>query len=206
VALVLPRLYAITDTLASGLSHRAQVELLAAGGARLIQLREKRSSPGEFYLAALEAIKAARSLGVTIIVNDRVDIALAIGADGVHLGQQDLPPDRARALLGPTRILGYSTHSLEQALEANLADIDYIAIGPVFQTATKERADPIVGTETVSAVRASVSKPLVAIGGITLGRARSVIDAGADSVAVISDLYSTGDIEGRTREFLGLLG
>jgi len=190
----------------SGLSHLEQVELLAAGGATLIQLRDKRSSAGEFYLAAMEAMKAARSLGVAIIINDRIDIALAVGADGVHLGQADLPPDRARALLGPGRLLGYSTHNLEQAMAASLEPIDYLAIGPVFQTATKEKADPVLGIEAIQAVKASVSKPLVAIGGITIDRARSVIEAGADSVAVISDLYSTGDIHSRTREFLRLLG
>jgi len=123
----------------------------------------------------------------------------------VHLGQDDLPPERARILLGRTRILGYSTHSLEQAVAANFAAVDYLAIGPVFQTATKDKADPVVGIETVSAVRAAMLRPLVAIGGITIDRARSVIEAGADSVAVIADLFSTGDIKRRTREFLSLL-
>ncbi len=200
-----PRLYPITDTLISGLSHAEQVELLAAGGATLIQLRDKRASPRDFYEAALEAMSVARRLGVRIVINDRVDIAIAVKADGVHLGQTDLPPDRARLLLGESRIVGYSTHTLEQALVATFAPVDYIAIGPVFQTQTKERPDEVVGLETVSEVKRQVTKPLVAIGGITLDSARLVIEAGADTVAVISDLLSPGDIAERTSRFLALL-
>ena len=201
----LPKIYPITDTLISGLSHAKQVEVLAAGGASLIQLREKRASPRVFYQAALEAMSMARRLGVQIIINDRVDIAIAVKADGVHLGQDDLPPDRARILLGASRIIGFSTHSLEQALAADLAPVDYVAIGPVLQTATKERPDPIVGLETVREIRRRISKPLVAIGGITLDRARTIVDAGADSIAVIADLFSARDIAERTRSFLDSL-
>lgn len=206
MSLVLPRLYPITDTLVSGLSHAKQVESLAAGGATLIQLREKRASPREFYEAALEAISVARTLGVQIVINDRVDIAIAVKADGVHLGQADLPPDRARMLLGESRILGYSTHTLEQALAATSAPVDYIAIGPVFQTWTKQNSDEIVGLETVSLVKRDATLPLVAIGGITLDSARAVVESGADSVAVISDLLSVGDIAERTRRFFDVIG
>lgn len=201
---LLPRLYPITDTLVSGLSHAGQVELLAAGGATLIQLRDKRASPRDFYEAALEAMSVARRLGVRIVINDRVDLAIAVKADGVHLGQTDLPPDRARLLLGESRIVGYSTHTLEQALAATFAPVDYIAIGPVFQTQTKEKPDEVVGLETVGEVKRQAAKPLVAIGGITLDSARLVIEAGADSIAVISDLLSPGDIAERTRRFLAL--
>ena len=201
----LPKIYPITDTLISGLSHAKQVEVLAAGGASLIQLREKRASPRVFYQAALEAMSMARRLGVQIIINDRVDIAIAVKADGVHLGQDDLPPDRARILLGASRIIGFSTHSLEQALAADLAPVDYVAIGPVLQTATKERPDPIVGLETVREIRRRISKPLVAIGGITLDRARAIVEAGADSIAVIADLLSASDIAERTRAFVDML-
>ncbi|MEK6325771.1 MAG: thiamine phosphate synthase [Acidobacteriota bacterium] len=197
-----PKIYPITDTLISGLSHGGQIELLAAGGASLIQLREKRASPLEFYRAAIDAMSVARRLGVQIIINDRVDIAIAVKADGVHLGQDDLPPDRARRLLGESRIIGFSTHTLEQALAADAAPIDYLTIGPVFQTSTKDKPDPVVGLETVSEVRRRISKPLVAIGGITLETARAVIEAGADSVAVISDLLSAGHIAERTHVFL----
>jgi len=202
----LPKLYPITDTQLSGMSHAQQVELLAAGGASVVQLREKRASPREFYQAALEAMSIARRLGVQIIINDRVDIAIAVKADGVHLGQDDLPPERARRLLGETRIIGFSTHSPEQALAGNSALADYVAIGPVFQTSTKERPDPVVGLKVVGEIKRRLAKPLVAIGGITIQTAASVIEAGADSVAVISDLHSGGDIVRQTRRFFDLLG
>jgi thiamine-phosphate pyrophosphorylase len=202
----LPKIYPITDSLISGRSHAEQVEILAAGGASLIQLREKRASPIEFYREALDAISVARRLGVLIIINDRVDIAIAVKADGVHLGQDDLPPDRARRLLGESRVIGFSTHVLKQALAADAAAIDYLAIGPIFQTSTKDNPDAVVGLETLTEVRQLVSTPLVAIGGITLQTARAVIEAGADSVAVISDLLSAGDITDRTRRFIEMLG
>jgi thiamine-phosphate pyrophosphorylase len=201
----LPRVYPITDTQLTGLSHAQQVEMLAAGGASVVQLRDKRASPREFYQAALEAMSIARSLGIQIIINDRVDIAIAVKADGVHLGQDDLPPERARRLLGETRIIGFSTHTPEQALAADSAFADYVAIGPVFRTLTKEKPDPVVGLEVVGEVKKSLLKPLVAIGGITLQTAASVIEAGADSVAVISDLLSGGDIVRQTRRFFELL-
>jgi thiamine-phosphate pyrophosphorylase len=201
---ILPRLYPITDTQISGLSHARQVERLAAGGATLIQLREKRSSPREFYDAALEAMAVARTLGVRIVINDRVDVAIAVKADGVHLGQTDLPPDRARLLLGDDRIVGYSAHNLQQALAATFAPIDYIAVGPVFATQTKDKPDDVIGLDTVREVKRQTTKPLVAIGGITLGSARLVVEAGADSIAVISDLLTSDDIAERTRRFLDL--
>jgi len=205
VAFTLPKIYPITDTLISGLSHAEQIKLLAAGGASLIQLREKKASPREFYEAAREAMLIGRRLGVRIIINDRVDIAIAVGADGVHLGQDDLPPDRVRSLLGEGPIIGFSTHTLEQALAADSAPVDYVAIGPVFHTSTKEKPDAVVGLEALSEIKRRISKPLVAIGGVTLDRARSVIASGADSVAIISDLLSTGDITERTRALAGLL-
>jgi thiamine-phosphate pyrophosphorylase len=197
----LPKIYPITDARISGLSHAEQVERLAAGGATLVQLREKFASPREFYQEALAAVRVARGLGVRVVINDRLDVAMAVGADGVHLGQGDLPPAEARALLGRERIVGFSTHDLKQAAEADSLDVDYLAIGPVFQTSTKQEPDPTVGLEIIGEIKRRVSKPLVAIGGITVGRARSVIDAGADSLAIISDLYSAGDIAGRVREF-----
>jgi thiamine-phosphate pyrophosphorylase len=205
MALNLPKLYPITDVRISGLSHAEQVERLAEGGATFIQLREKNASPRDFYEAAYEAVQVARRLGVQVIINDRVDIAIAVGADGVHLGQYDLPPEKARALLGESRIVGFSTHNLKQALAACSAPVDYVAIGPVFQTSTKEKPDPVVGLEAIAEVKRNVSRPLVAIGGITLGLAKSVIEAGADSVAIISDLYSTEGIAARARRYFRLL-
>ena len=187
------------------MSHAEQVERIAAGGATLIQLRDKTASPREFYKAALEAMKIAHRVGVQIIINDRVDIAMAVNADGVHLGQGDIPPEHARRLLGEGRIVGFSTHSVKQAVEADCAPVDYIAIGPVFLTSTKENPDAVVGLEAIAEIKRQTSKPLAAIGGITLVRALSVIEAGADSIAVISDLFSTGNISERTREFIDLI-
>lgn len=201
-----PRLYAITDRELTGLSHAEQVRRLAAGGVRLIQLRDKTAPPRQFYEDAQAAMRVARQSGVTLIINDRVDIALAVAADGVHVGQDDLPPDKARALLGPGRIIGCSTHNLSQARAADRYPIDYIAIGPVFPTSTKSDHQPAVGLELVRQVRQAVTKPLVAIGGITLETAPEVIRAGADAVAVISGLLRAPDITRRAREFCLALG
>ncbi len=183
----LPKLYPITDARLSGLSHAEQVARLSAGGATLIQLREKHLSPREFYKAAQEALAAARERKVRLIINDRVDIALALGADGVHLGQDDLPPTAAREMLGERAIIGFSTHSVEQARRAARLPIDYLAIGPIFQTSSKENPDTLVGLEGLRRVRQAINLvPLVAIGGISLETAPEVIAAGADAVAVIS--------------------
>jgi thiamine-phosphate pyrophosphorylase len=187
----LPRVYALTDVQLSGLSHAEQVDLFIRGGASLVQLREKQMPALEFYEQATGAVAIARQQGVTVIINDRVDVALAVGADGVHLGQDDLPPDAARELLGPEAIIGYSTHTVEQAREALTLRISYLAIGPIFQTTSKTDTSPVLGLDGLRAVREAVGRlPLVAIGGITQANARSVIDAGADSVAVISALVS----------------
>src|SRR5437763_8741352 len=164
----LPRLYPITDIRLTGLTHAEKVERLAAGGAPVVQLREKHASPREFYEAALKAVQVARALGVRIIINDRLDIAMVVDADGVHLGQDDLPPARARALVGANRIVGYSTHNVKQALEADATPVDYIAVGPVFQTTTKANPDPAVGPELIRELKTRLTKPLIAIGGITL--------------------------------------
>lgn len=185
--LTLPRIYPITDASISGISHAEQVEVLIAGGATLIQLREKHASPNDFYNAAAEAIAVARRHGVKIIINDRVDIALALNADGVHLGQDDLPPAGARAILGDKVILGFSTHTLEQAREALKLPVDYIAFGPIFPTKTKQDPDAVVGLDGLREVRAlSGDIPIVAIGGINADNVSFVLDAGADSAAMIS--------------------
>ena len=205
----LPQLYPITDRRLSGLSHAGQVARLCEGGARLVQLREKHLSPREFYEEALEALRVARTFGARLVVNDRADIARAVGADGVHLGQDDMPPEAARALLGERALVGCSTHSVEQAVAAAATPVSYIAIGPVFATSSKENPDPVVGLEGVRRVRVAAGRvPLVAIGGITAESARSVLAAGADSIAVIGALLDTSDpseITRRTRDFLSRL-
>jgi thiamine-phosphate pyrophosphorylase len=200
----LPKLYPITDARLTGLSHAEQVRRLNAGGATFVQLREKHLSPREFYREAEEALRVARSLGVRLIINDRVDIALALRADGVHLGQDDLPPAAAREILGEQAIIGFSTHSVEQASAAARLPIDYLAIGPIFPTLSKENPDPVVGLEGLRRVREITGEILlVAIGGIRLENVEDVLNAGADSVAVISLLLEqTAEIESRTREIL----
>ena len=185
--MLLPRVYALTDTRLSGLSHAEQVRLLNLGGATLIQLREKHMSAREFY----EQAKSAVRRGVQLIINDRVDVALAVGAHGVHLGQDDMPPEAARKLLGPNALIGYSTHNVEQAIAAAKLPIDYLAVGPIFATTTKSDTAPVLGLHGLRVVREAVGAfPLVAIGGITHANARQVIQAGADSVAVISAVLS----------------
>jgi len=200
--ITIPKIYPITDTAISGLSHLEQVRRLVSGGASLIQLRDKSAPAGEFYRAAAEAIDHAHQQGAKIIINDRADIALAAGADGVHLGQDDLSPVHARELLGPDAIIGFSTHSVEQAQKALELPINYLAIGPIFVTSTKTDVAPAVGLGGLGAVRNLILNfPLVAIGGIDRSNAASVFEAGADSVAVISDLVSEpSNIADRVRE------
>ena len=200
----LPALYPITDTKISGLSHPAQVERLIAGGAKLIQLREKFLSPKVFFAEAVKAIKIAREHKIKILINDRVDIALCAQADGVHLGQTDLPPQAARFVLGSRAIIGFSTHNLEQAIAATELPLDYIAMGPIFSTATKENPDETIGLNNLQLIAQAVNGlPLVAIGGINKENARSCLEAGADSVAVISALLKNPNaIAETTKNFL----
>ena len=169
-----------------------------------MQLREKHLAPREFYREAEEALRVARELGVRLIINDRVDLALALSADGVHLGQDDLPPEAARKLLGEHAIIGFSTHNVEQARAAARLPVDYLAIGPIFPTSSKDNPDPVVGLEGLRRVRQMIGPlPLVAIGGINLENIEDVFKAGADSVACLSLLLSKpAEIESRTREIL----
>ena len=202
-ALLLPRLYAIIDPVQAG--GRSPVEVAAAllaAGVQLIQLRDKQASSRDLYATAQRLGVYIREEGGTFIVNDRADVALAVGAEGVHVGQDDLPVESARAILGPGKIIGYSTHVLEQVREADRSSANYIAFGPIFPTTSKANPDAVVGLEGLRAARKATRKPLVAIGGITLENARAVIEAGADSVAVIRALVGTEDIRARAREFL----
>lgn len=190
----LPKIYPITDTRISDISHVEQVRKLIAGGAELIQLRDKHASPREFYEQAIECVRIAHERGVRIIINDRADIALAAKADGVHLGQDDTPPEKARVLLGDNAIIGFSTHSVEQAKLAARLPIDYIAIGPIFATSTKENHDQIVGLDGLKEVKEAVGNvPLVAIGGIDESNLHEVFAAGADSAAMIGAIISDAE-------------
>ena len=185
------RLYPLTDRQISGLSHAQQVSRLSELGVTLIQLREKTLSSRDFYLEAEEALRTARKLKIKLIINDRVDIALALKADGVHLGQEDLVPEVARRLLGPDAIVGISTHSIEQARIASEMPVDYVAIGPIFSTATKESSNATLGFEGIRSVKNVIGDfPLVAIGGITALSQEQVLSSGADCVALISDLWA----------------
>ncbi len=186
---MLPRLYPILD--ASFFQDiealLSAAEELLAGGVTLLQYRNKSANAREMLEQARE-LKRRLGGSVKLIMNDRADICLAAGFDGVHVGQEDLSPQGARKVIGDRLCLGVSTHNAEQILEADETSADYIAIGPVFSTASKVNPDPVVGLDGVRKARALTLKPLVAIGGINRANCRSVIEAGADSVAVISDL------------------
>ena len=190
----------------------ALADACLAGGARLLQVRCKHASSAAFLAACEEIVARARKAGAVVIVNDRADIAMLAAADGVHVGQDDLDPISVRRLLGGSAVIGLSTHSTDQVRAGAKLPVDYIAVGPVFGTQTKDTGYREVGTQLVSEADAIVRtevgtvKPIVAIGGITLDRAPDVIRAGAASVAVISDLLSTGNPEARVREYLRVLG
>lgn len=205
MSLVLPRVYPITDRKLSGLSHAEQVKALIEGGATFIQLREKELPGRDFFEDAKNALDIVRSANAKLLINDRVDLAIALGADGVHLGQNDLPPEEARKLLGDKAIIGFSTHNQKQALDALSMPIDYLAIGPVFATSTKSDPDPVVGLEGIRLAKDIVAGlPLVAIGGITEQTLRDVFSAGADSAAMIGDLVGSSDITGTLKRSLSL--
>ena len=184
-------LYLVTDR---GLSRgRATAEIVreaVAGGATCVQLREKHGSSREFLEEAQAVQAVLRGTGVPLIINDRVDIALAIGAEGVHLGQQDLPIAAARRLGPPGWLIGISAESLEDAVQAEEEGADYIGVSPVFATPTKADTAPPLGLEGLRAIRAAVKIPLVAIGGMHAGNARDVIRAGADWLAVVSAIVA----------------
>jgi thiamine-phosphate pyrophosphorylase len=208
VHLAFPSIYPITDRAISGLPILEQVRRLIAGGAKLIQIREKGADVRSFMDDAAAGVRYARERGVRVIVNDRIDLAMVLEADGVHLGQDDLPPAEARRLLGPDAIIGYSTHTVEQARKAMELPIDYLAFGPVFPTSTKERPDAVVGTEVLSEIAKLAGKlPLVAIGGINESNLERTLSSGATSAAIISGLLSDPDrIEETLRRMLSRHG
>jgi thiamine-phosphate pyrophosphorylase len=203
--LVLPRLYVILDaTLLNNSPHDCAQEL-AAAGVRLMQYRDKSASAWELLQTSRELVSSLKPHGASLIVNDRPDVAALAGAAGVHVGQDDLSPEQARAVVGKEVWVGVSTHNLEQFRRAAATSADYIAVGPIFATTSKENPDPVVGLELIRLVRALTDKPIVAIGGITLDRAASVVAAGADSVAVIRDVLCAAKPGERARSFLETL-
>ena len=180
----------------------AAAEELAAAGCTLLQYRNKSGNARRMLDEARE-LRARLGATVKLIMNDRADLCLAAGFDGLHVGQDDLSPESARSIIGGNRWLGVSTHNPEQLAEAGKTSADYLAIGPIFATASKANPDPVVGLEGIRRARELTPKPLVAIGGITRANARSVIEAGADTVAVISDLLP--DPRKSAEEFLKIL-
>ena len=186
-----PRVYPILDSGSLGARGVSAVRLarsLAEAGVRIAQFRHKGPFTRAAYEQAARVAAVFRASGTCFVVNDRADIALALGADGVHVGQEDLPPDVVRGLVGPAMLLGYSTHNAGQLVAQECRWADYLAIGPAFGTSTKRDPDPVVGLAGVREARSLTAKPLVAIGGIDLGNARDVFAAGADSVSMISAL------------------
>src|SRR5262245_56318429 len=196
-------LYTIADTLGrSELSFVNIAEKLCAGGAKLLQLRVKELATRDFLAISQEVRAICRRFGCLLIINDRADIALAVDADGVHVGQEDLPLAAARKVVGPGKIIGVSTHDPEQAVIAERDGADYIGFGPLFGTTTKATGYTARGLDQLREIRQAVSLPIVAIGGVTSERVPSALAAGADAVAMISDLVLASDIAGKTRETL----
>jgi len=208
----LPRLYPILDTSALERRGLAMVDVAAAileGGARVLQIRHKGLWSGKVLEDAREVASLCQQAGAMLIVDDRADIAKLLGA-GLHVGQDDLAPADARALLGDGAMIGFSSHDAAQLRGAAAEPVDYVALGPIFSTASKQNPDPVVGVDELRRCHALVGKPLVAIGGITRENARAVFDAGADAVAVIADLLPAGataaDVRQRIEEWRGIAG
>ncbi len=203
--LVLPRLYVILDAALITFPERDCALSLAEAGVRLLQYRNK-SAPARRYLdSSRELAETLRPRGVSFFVNDRPDVAALAGATGVHVGQEDLAVEQARQVMGRDRLVGVSTHNLEQFERAAASSADYIAVGPIYDTSTKANPDPVVGVDLLRRVRGLSDKPVVAIGGITLEHAAAVIEAGADSIAVISGILRASDPGQRARQYIKTL-
>jgi thiamine-phosphate pyrophosphorylase len=200
-----PALYAILDATPdqSANSLQSLARTLAVAGVKLLQIRAKRLTARQFQEISRNLVTHGPD-GTQIIINDRPDIASIVGASGVHVGQDDLPVEAVRKICPYPQWVGVSTHSLEQLRAADVTSVDYIAVGPIFPTYTKENPDPVVGLELLRAARKITRKPLVAIGGITVQSAAELFRAGADSVAVISDLMTAQDPAQRAREYLAI--
>ncbi|MEO6910024.1 MAG: thiamine phosphate synthase [Edaphobacter sp.] len=206
----LPRLYPIVDAgflAARGIEVRRVAEQLRAAGVSLLQYRDKAGSPQGVLRNAAVIREVFAGTDCRLILNDRADLAVLAGWGGVHVGQGDLLPEDARCVVGAERWVGVSTHTVEQVRLADMSSADYVAVGPVFATGTKLDAEPVIGLEGVRRARALTGKLVVAIGGITRDNARSVMKAGADSVAVISALFVEGEsVEKVARDFLEIFG
>ncbi len=200
-------LYALTDE-GGGHSHLEVARQAIAGGATAIQFRDKKVDAREFVEVARSVRELAREAGIPFIVNDRVDVALAVEADGVHVGQHDIPAGIARRLLGPDKIVGLSATNVQQALEAEKEGVvDYLGVGPIFPfpTVIKPDASPPMELERLAEIARSVSIPIVGIGGIEAGNAEAVIEAGADGVAVVHAVAWAEDVAGAARELLAIV-
>ena len=199
-------LYPIIDTAAcsrAGVRPEALAEALARARVAMVQYRHKGPYTREVFAQAETIGRILQPAGVRYVINDRADVALMLEAGGIHLGQDDLPPSKVRPMVGSSLWIGFSTHNREQLRAGDGEPVDYLAIGPIYPTGSKERPDPVVGVEALAALRSLTAKPLVAIGGITRANARAVLDAGADAVAVISDLLAH-DLGARLDEWLQL--
>jgi thiamine-phosphate pyrophosphorylase len=203
--LVLPRLYVILDAALLTVSDTDCAQSLVDAGVRLLQYRNKFASSHGLFDSSKRLFARLQPQGVSFVVNDRADVAAFVDADGIHVGQQDLSVENARRVVGPSKWVGVSTHNREQFERAAATSADYIAVGPVFSTSTKTNPDPVIGIDFLRMVRTLTDKPIVAIGGITLDRASEVIRAGADSVAVISDILLAPDPGRRARQFIDIL-
>ncbi len=199
-------LHVLTDRkLSLGRSHVEVARAAIAGGARLIQFREKEMSTRDLVETAQQLRALTRQAGVALIVNDRLDVALAVDADGVHVGQDDMPVLLARKLMGAGKIVGVSAGNLDEALRGVADGADYLGVGPVFATGSKADAGAPLGLAGLAEIKRHVSIPVVAIGGITAANVSDVLAAGADGIAVISAVVSQEDIAGATRELLNVM-
>jgi thiamine-phosphate pyrophosphorylase len=202
-ALVLAGLYVILDSSVSSDRLLADVlKVAATAGAKIVQYRNKTASMNAAYAEALPLRKVAQELGVLFIINDRCDLALAVDADGVHLGQGDIPLHLARKIMGPDKLIGISTHSREQVMAATAGEPNYLGFGPIFTPGSKLDHDPVVGLQGLRTIRPLTALPIFAIGGITADRTEDVIRAGADGVAVISAILKAPDISQAVIDFV----
>jgi thiamine-phosphate pyrophosphorylase len=196
--------YLVTD---SGLSKKgtlSDVQEAVAAGCRIVQYREKNKSTKEM-IAEASQIKSICGADAIFLVNDRIDVALAVDADGVHIGQEDMPIDIARAILGADKVIGLTVHNISESIEAERSGADYIGLSPIFDTATKSDAGTGIGTEKIRDVKNAINIPVVAIGGINKQNCRSVIENGADSLVAISAVVCSDDVKRETQELIAVI-